>query len=346
MLNSKIKLLVLLLIFTLGKVASVAQSGEVQPGENQPGNTYTNPDFSARCVFWNVENLFDPRNDSLTQDDEFTPGGLRHWTWNRFRNKELLLYKTLIALGEGTPPAIIGLAEIENKYTVRFLCDSTPLSMAGYAILHQDSPDQRGIDVALLYRQEYFHLLTQDWLPVSDSASSYQSRDILYAKGILPDNDTLHVFVNHWPSRYKGKKVSEPRRLNAAKVLAAKLAHITTLNSKARILIMGDFNDSPDDESLKMLSTTGQLKLRWLLKGKPSYKYQGIWYEYDQIISSAYLKVHQAEVFKAGWLLTEDKNHLGLKPYRTYLGYRYQGGASDHLPVYADLLPRKPGSTR
>lgn len=341
----------MVLVFLFVGAGSLAQSGvvrpeKVRPEEVRPEERYTNPDSSARCVFWNVENLFDPRNDTLTRDDEFTPGGLRHWTWNRFRNKGFLLYKTLIALGEGTPPALIGLAEIENKYTIRFLSDSTPFSTAGYSIIHQDSPDLRGIDVALLYRPNYFQPLTQEWLPVADSASGYQSRDILYAKGILPDNDTLHVFVNHWPSRYRGKKFSEPRRLEASKVLAARLAQITASKPEASILIMGDFNDSPDDESLKMLSKTVGLQLRWSLRGKPSYKYQGIWYEYDQIISSASLGIYQAGVYKARWLLVEDKNHLGMKPYRTYLGYRYQGGASDHLPVYADLLLRQPDSAR
>ena len=197
-------------------------------------------------MFYNVENLFDVFNDSLTNDDEFTPEGERHWNNYKFYKKLNNLSKVIIGIGEWNPPSVIGFCEIENRFVLNKLIYETPLKNFDYKIIHSDSPDRRGIDVAFLYRQSKFEpfLLLPVPIHFPDNPES-KTRDILYVKGILNKTDTIHFFVNHWPSRYGGYEDSKPRRMCVASVLRSKVDSILSVNHHPNIIIMGDFNDEP-----------------------------------------------------------------------------------------------------
>lgn len=312
-----------------------------------------------RVMFYNVENLFDPFDDSLTRDEEFTPMGTRHWTWNKMERKINGIFKVILAVGEFDPPVLVGLCEIENGFVVHQLIKETPLSKFDYKMVHRESPDSRGIDVALIYRPDRFQLIEKDFINVSfPDAPSRKTREILYAKGLLA-TDTLHVFVNHWPSKYGGELESESGRYAAAYTLKNKVDSIRVFYPDARILIMGDLNDEPESDPVvkgfgaclsdDSLCNHNFVNISSILKqkGQGSYKYQGTWGIIDQLIVSRSLleKKHKlytspanASVFTADFLLETDDAFVGKKPFRTFQGYRYHGGFSDHLPVYIDLF--------
>ncbi len=301
----------------------------------------------ARVAFYNVENLFHPQNDSLTRDDEFTPEGSKKWNYYRYEKKLLGIYKVLMAMGKKMPPDIIGLCEIENVWTLHDLLKKTPLVAFNYNFLHKESPDERGIDVAFLYNKDILRPLHYD--PIQVNISGDKTRDVLYVKGILHRKDTFHFFVNHWPSRWGGQLASEPDRIFVANLLKQKVDSLLGINKRAKILIMGDFNDTPNDKSIRHILQAGYndhdgplLNLMEAIAKKG----QGTitttspftqWHIFDQLICSKSVfeenvPEKQAFVFSAGWML--DKNG---RPYRTYLGPVYKGGFSDHLPVYVDL---------
>jgi hypothetical protein len=305
----------------------------------------------ATVAFYNVENLFDTQDDSLKQDDEFLPYGVRGWTPTRLRTKYHNLYKVIAGLGNvGQPPALVGLAEVENRAVLEGLLRHTPLHRQRYQIVHEESPDQRGIDVALLYDPAQFRYLSHEAVPVDLSGISERpTRDILYVRGVLFGSDTVHCFINHWPSRYGGVGGSAPRRQRAAAVLKRRLKALRQECPDARIIITGDFNDGPTDASLRTLVETNG-------PGSPlvniseyacagTHKYQGEWSTFDQFIvtknllNGEALKVEEggAHCYRPDWLAEEDTQHLGFRPRRTYVGYRYHGGFSDHWPVYLQL---------
>jgi len=204
-----------------------------------------------RAMFYNTENLFDSFDDSLTQDEEFTPMGARHWTWEKMNQKINGIYKTIIAVGEWNPPVFVGLCEIENGFVLNRLTHETPLVKYDYRIVHRESPDPRGIDVALLYRSDLFDLQESKFFRVFfPDQPNRKTREILYAKGVIDGVDTLHVFVNHWPSKLGGELESTSGRFAAANTLKQKVDSIKIFYPDARILIMGDFNDEPESAPL------------------------------------------------------------------------------------------------
>lgn len=312
-----------------------------------------------RVMFYNVENLFDPFNDSLKRDDEFTPTGPRHWTWSKMQRKINKIYQVIMSVGELDPPDLVGLCEVENYFVLHRLVTKTPLSKYNYRIVHQESPDRRGIDVALLYRPDRFKVEERHFFPVYFPHDPRRTtRDILYTRGIL-GGDTLHIFVNHWPSKFGGELESEPGRYRVAGILRQKIDSIRVFYPDARIFIMGDMNDEP--ESLPVVDTLGAcltaeadcpgqlVNMSAILKSKGfgSYKYQGVWGIIDQLIlSKSLLNGHHqllttpemARVFSAPFLLEPDDRFTGQKPFRTFVGFKYNGGFSDHLPVYIDLM--------
>lgn len=312
-----------------------------------------------RVMFYNVENLFDPFNDSLTSDDEFTPEGVRHWSWEKMNLKINGIYKTIMGVGEWDPPVLVGLCEVENGMILNRLVRETPISKFEYRFVHRDSPDPRGIDVALLYRPDRFMILDKKFIRVIfKDEPERKSRDILYVSGLLNDTDTLHVFVNHWPSKHGGELESESGRYAAAYLVRQKIDSIRVFYPKARLIIMGDFNDEPESETVVnglgacpspyTHCPSGLINLSANLKssGQGSYKYQGVWGMIDQIIvSSSLLDQTQGlhtdpskiSVFQADYLIEQDQTFVGTKPFRTYTGYKFNGGYSDHLPVYIDL---------
>lgn len=309
-----------------------------------------------RVVFYNVENLFDYLDDPLTRDDEFTPRGAKHWTKTKYITKLMKLSAAIDSIGKGELPVIVGLAEVENRRVLEDLAGRTTLAAGNYGIIHQDSPDRRGIDVALLYRKDIFRLLNADFLRLPfPEDTTIRTRDILYARGML-GTDTLHIFVCHFPSMIGGEKQSEWRRERAAAVLRWQVDSLFAARPQANIMIMGDLNGKANTPAQKVLGTrnsdkairAGQLYntgYYLLKKNYGSYRYKGQWQTIDHIIVSGGLlsgkNGWQAErrlkVYAAPFLLEEDKTYFGFKPCPTYRGPRYIGGASDHLPVYIDF---------
>ncbi|MDR1886401.1 MAG: hypothetical protein LBQ70_00660 [Prevotellaceae bacterium] len=299
-----------------------------------------------KVMFYNVENFFDTEDDPNTNDDDFTPEGTNHWTYRRFIQKRNNIYKTIIAAGKGHVPHVIGLCEIENRYVLRQLTEQTPLSKYNYGIVHYDSPDRRGIDVALVYQKDSFDVIVSKAHKVPG-----QTRDILYVKGKTNDNDTLHFFVNHWTSKWGGA-ASENSRIAIAEVLKHLVDSIFDENANANICVMGDFNDYPDSKPVQTLNVKPMhtnagngylynMSLHLQDDKQGSIKYQNKWELIDLFFVSGNLLFAETglrcsagsiEIFKAGFLLeTSPGEGEALK--RTYRGPVYVGGFSDHLPV-------------
>lgn len=315
----------------------------------------------VRIMFYNVENLFYPEDDSLKNDDEFTKEGMRYWTFKRYYDKLNKVAKTAIAVGEWEPPAVIGLCEVESIECLEDLVKKTPLKKFGYEIVFQEGPDSRGIDVALLYRPNHFQLLSFDPIRLTfPEEGSRPSRDILYVKG-MTGPDTLHLFVNHWPSRYGGQLATLPKRNYAASVLKAKYDSIMAVVPQAKIIAMGDFNDHPEDESMKDIlkakKTIAEMKkgdlynMIWQYEfEKGTHKYDHEWGILDQFVASPgildtnatlYTKPVLAQIYDADYLLEPEKDGVGKITNRTYIGLKYHGGYSDHLPIYVDVYHQR-----
>lgn len=315
---------------------------------------------SYKIAFYNVENLFDPTNDSLTNDDAFTPEGFNRWSYQRYFRKINHISKVLIAMGEGKAPAIVGLSEIENAKVLRDLCYNSPLKNSGYKFVHYDSPDNRGIDVALLYRSEFVDIIHSEAIPIIFPFEPHsRNRDILYIIAVVHHRDTLHLFVNHWTSRYGGYAATIPKRNFYAKKIREKCDSIGHTHSNPNIIIMGDLNDYPTDESLityleaKGISDTihpqnlYNLMLSFALsENRGTHKHEEFWGCLDQIIVSGNLLISHdsvrikrscAIIFSEAFMMEPDAKYGGEKPFRTYSGPRYFGGFSDHLPVFIEL---------
>lgn len=317
--------------------------------------------LAFRIMSYNVENLFDCRHDSLKKDYEFLPDATRHWNYTKYRKKLDNIARVIASVGGWAPPALAALCEVENDSVLRDLSRYSALKEAGYRYVLTQSPDERGIDVALLYQRSLFKLLSSRSISIpKPSPGNRPTRDILHACGLLLNQDTLDVFVVHFPSRSGGAKESEPYRLQAAQMLKTATDSLMSVRRRAQILIMGDFNDYPTNKSIRQVlqaeapSSASKplqpLKLYHLLAGKAtrhkgfgSYKYQGEWGLLDHIIVSGnLLEEHsplrtdetEADVLSLPFLLTEDRKYGGKQPFRTYYGMKYQAGYSDHLPVW------------
>ena len=315
---------------------------------------------NVRIVFYNVENLYDPFNDTLKLDDEYTAHGIRHWTYSRFREKLNHVAKTFIAMGSDEPPAIIGMCEVENQYVLKKLVEESPLKRFRYRIIHHESPDNRGVDVALLYRHDRFVQIDCKTFPVHfpfDTAA--QTREILLVKGTLFQSDTINLLINHWPSRRGGYEESQPKRNYVASLVKSICDSVFMKEPVSRIVLMGDLNDEPDKESLTLFLGTKQdtmnikpTDLVNLMYPKIKYwnegtiKYQGQWSVFDQFIVSGNLvscsngihtSFNDAHIFTSTFLTLPDDKAFGVKLNRTYTGPKYTGGFSDHLPIYLDI---------
>jgi len=304
-------------------------------------------------VFYNVENLFDILDDPSTADEEFTPHGDKHWTMQRFENKIRMIYKALITAGEGQFPDIIGLAEVENRWVVEQLICHTPLNRVPYGIIHKESPDPRGIDVALLYRKDRVKPVDYGFIPVSRyGKNAFHSRDILHLTAQF-GNEKIEFFVNHWPSRSGGYIETREKREIAAGILRQNIDSLLNNNINSNIVIMGDFNATPGEEcflsTLKAFPYPGHSNSRslinlatlWSKKAEGTIKNSGQWETFDQMIcshnllkgSALKLEPELGGICDFWFLLEPDPTYLGKKPFRTYLGPVYHGGVSDHLPV-------------
>ena len=401
----------------------------------------------ATLMFYNLENLYDTRDDTLHRDDEFRPEGERHWSNTRFYNKLTALAKVILNTGEWEPPAVLGFCEAENRRVLEELVHHPLLKRWDYQIIHKDSPDKRGIDVAALYRPDLFTPLSYRYFsPVAGGEPIPGTREILYLCGIVGSpgetgdaaGDTLHLFFNHWPSRYGGLMETRPLRMKAARRLKSEVHALQQEYRHPFIIISGDFNDQPHDQSLVAglgaqskrchhPDSLVNLSFAWQESGKGTLKYPSQWNIFDQFIisevllgpeeSSGALRSGEpgsrarkestpgtrrmkknkgasstlesadpantmesgdpagtmkadgssgimesedregtpnaggpsaqgkglcvfpgdARILEAPFLLEEDEKFTGTRLRRTYLGFRYQGGFSDHLPVLLSL---------
>ena len=295
---------------------------------------------TLRLMFWNLENFFDYRNDSTSVSDaEFSSRGARHWTRKRFRTKCQAVAKTLLwAAGEcGGLPDAVGLAEVENRFVLKRLSDDTILRKLDYRILHFDSPDPRGIDVALLYRASRLELLQAKACHVyAEDSTILLTRDILLAHFRQADGQDLAILVNHHPSKYGGAAVSEPRRKRAVDRLRFLSDSLQRLGVE-RVVALGDFNDTPDAPLYQVLEPSLQnLSLPLFQRGEGTIRFEGEWELIDQIWVSPSLQTARMRILRPPFLLVPDKAYTGEKPFRTYSGPRYIGGVSDHCPVWMD----------
>lgn len=305
-------------------------------------------------AFYNTENLFDTINDPLTRDDDKTPGGRDRWNHQRYRKKIRSLTSAITGIGSGLQnqaPVILGLCEIENKRVLLDLIAQLRAAGFEYGFVHEDSPDERGIDVALLYREDAFQPIHHEVKGVRiKTVNSFldHSRDILVVKGWLL-KQPLYLLINHWPSRSGGQLRSNAYRLHAARMHKTITDSILALDRQARILSMGDYNDNPDDESLLQLSESrlpggGMYNLMKNLykQGYGSLAYRDRWYLFDQILvnnnflQDSSLRIAGVGIHNPSYLSTPAGPYKGY-PWRTYASGRYSGGYSDHFPVFIRL---------
>lgn len=316
----------------------------------------TTKEFSV--VFYNVENLFDTKDDEGVMDEEYTPESEKQWTDERYRDKLEKLGKVLSASTADGLPEVIGLCEVENRGVVEDLMKQRQFKKGKYKVVHEDSPDGRGIDVAFVYSKKALKVIAHEALTVNlPGEDARPTRDILHVTAVLPKKDTVHFFVNHWPSRYGGEEQSQPKRMMAAKELRGIVDELLTENHGAKIVIMGDFNDYPTNESMNGLlrakssaipeDTLSLVNLAYALneQGLGSYNYRGEWGMLDQIIVSQSLLSPTSKglcadmkclgIVKEEWMLYTNTEYGDQRPSRTYGGDNYYGGYSDHLPVVA-----------
>ena len=314
-----------------------------------------------KIMTYNVENLFDTQHDSLKNDKEYLPDSDLRWTNNRFYDKLHEVMQVIIGLGGDELPLLVGLCEVENDFVLKAMTQFDPYDQLGYDYVHYEGPDARGIDVALLYQKDKFTPLASR--PISVHFPNGQNgRDLLYTCGVLTDSTLLHIIQVHFPSRREGALASEPSRMAAAKAVRKVIEEIQMVDSQAAIIIMGDFNDNPSDKvpttTLSALPYTSgsfeDLKLYNLCwDGYPfenreigSYFHDGEWDMLDQIIVSGALLngnlslriMPEAEVYHPKWISKRDKRTGEMIPKRTYVGPFYQGGVSDHFPVFIEMF--------
>lgn len=313
-----------------------------------------------RCTavigFYNLENLFDTINDPNTNDEQHLPNGEYQWNTERYNRKlQNMSYAiSQIAKDEGCP-VVLGVSEIENERVLVDLVNHPNLKPYNYGVIHHDSPDRRGVDVAYIYQKDRFKLIDKVPYRLVTADTNFRTRDQLLIKGVIDGYDTVHIIVNHWPSKLGGEKRSMPKRLAAAELCKHISDSIMLSNPKAKVIIMGDLNDNPNAKSLQNVlrpkKKPQDVGVNELFN--PMYKLymQGIWsYVYrdepnviDQIIVSYGLlnaksgfKYAGVSILRANFLLTKTGSYEGT-PHRTYAAGTYLGGYSDHLPVYIIL---------
>lgn len=301
-------------------------------------------------AFYNVENLFDIYDDSRTYDNDFLPINVKKWTPKRYDNKLRKLGSTISQIGEketGKHPAIVGLAEVENAKVIEDLIATNHLKNCNYNYVHYESLDERGIDVALLYDTNAFEVTHSEVFQIdltNERGEPDYTRDILLVSGLL-DGELIHVIINHWSSRREGEKESEPKRMASSNKVAYIIETLKAENVEAKIIVMGDFNDNPSNNSVKQLVENSNLynpmeTLRSFSRGTTYHNRQ--WNLFDQILittnffknSTTAFEYDSANIFDEAFLKLFSGKFKGT-PFRTYVGKKYNGGYSDHFPVYA-----------
>jgi predicted extracellular nuclease len=303
-----------------------------------------------RIMFYNVENLFDTYDDPHTNDNEFLPDGAMRWTPGRYYRHLRKTAQVISAIGEWGTPAICGLCEVENDTVLVHLLNRTPLREQHYSYCMTTGSDARGINNALLYRRDKFRYLGHSSERIPFTNRKRRSRDILHVWGEVINGERLDIFVCHFPSRSGGEKETERDRVDAARFVRKLCDSVFTVNDDANIIVMGDFNDSPCNKSIRILTKASGTERDLInLFGDPgklnfagSHKFQGEWSQLDQIMISRnwnrYLRKSSPQIFARSFLLSPVDSRGEQTPLRKYAGKFYKGGYSDHLPVVADFL--------
>lgn len=310
--------------------------------------------------FYNVENLWDYEDDPTNpRDEEYTPDGKYQWTKTKYEQKLQNIAQVISKLGSDYCPAglaIIGIAEVENKRVLDDLVKEKAIANRNYQVVHFESPDHRGIDVAAIYNPRLFTFVSAKTYPFNKpDMPNYKTRDVLLVSGLLA-GEPFHMLVNHWPSRYGGSK-SYPLREFAASIVKHVADSIHADNPKAKVLIVGDMNDDPKDKScakvlnakrkIKQVTEDGYYNATWKLydDGIGSLCYQNKWNLFDQQIISgnllgkdySTLKFWKSEVFNWPFLIQQEGKYKGY-PFRTFSGTSFVNGYSDHLPTITYFL--------
>lgn len=313
-----------------------------------------------RVLFYNVENFFDTENNPEKSDDDFTPEGIRHWTNKRHNLKLQQIAKVILSASDWNPPAIIGLCEVENESILKDLTEKTPLRNFMYEYRITDGNDVRGINVAILYRRDIIRVLNQENIDVFTGKRQRPTRQILYLNAQTLHSASMDIFTVHFPSKYGGEKETEDARLNAASMIKEKADSIMNNNKESNIIIMGDFNDTPQSrtlteglkakdmpEKVSDSNIEGNSLYNLFTNAGGTHKYQGNWSQIDHIIVNTNIIYGKSRikfiedsnrVHSPSFLLKADRTWKGKRPFRTYYGYKYEGGFSDHLPVMADFV--------
>lgn len=314
-------------------------------------------------AFWNLENLFDTTDDPDKNDEDFLPSGAYEWTEERLEGKMYNLARVIRSMNNNNAPDILGVCELEHTYLLDSM-NNHFLSDFNFRSIGPESPDARGIDNALMYKADKFELLSMSVDTVNLTAG-YQTRLILQVSLLTKLNDTLHIFVNHFPSRRGGEEKSERSRIETAQTLRNSVNKILEDNPDAKILIMGDFNDEPTNNSIlntleavpfkcdslpwanaeDLTSELFNTSYQQYEDGIGSYKYRDDWNMLDQIIISKELLIGESlkyecdsfEVYKPSFMVTQSGTFEGT-PFPTYGGRRYLGGYSDHFAVTAKFI--------
>lgn len=282
---------------------------------------------SLQVAFYNVENLFDTIHDLGKNDYEFLPNGKNKWDSSAYHLKLNHIARVIIAMNDWQGADIIGLAEVENKNVLFDLIHKTSLKQFGYLFVHHESLDSRGIDVAVLYKRRKFILLNDSSIVVDLGKHERTTRDILLTSFVHKKRDTLNLIVNHWPSRFGGIDVSEYKRMKASSSLTELVEKV-----QGETIVVGDFNDDPDNRSMRYFSKFSECL--YLNQAKETLKYEARWNTFDQIWISPGTNSSESYVFRPNWIFHIDNQYGGNKPYRFIEASQVIGGYSDHLPVY------------
>ena len=281
---------------------------------------------SLTIISYNVENLFDCQHDTLKNDSSFLPDGMHHWTYYRYQTKLDRIAQVIVNISGWESAALVGLCEVENTRCLRDLCYR--LKRFHYKYVHYESDDERGVDVALLYDSTKVKVLKSN--PLKVDLNEDRPRDVLYACCLLNKRDTIHTMVCHLPSQLGGGATTHWKRQAAKQVIQQQIDSIYSVQPEATIVVMGDMNSEAKDD----LQGMNNLMIGLAKEGKGTHKYHGIWSCLDQFyVSSRLLEKAGARIFAPAWLQEEDTKYLDLQPKRTYVGFRYHDGYSDHLPI-------------
>jgi len=312
---------------------------------------------------YNTENFFDTVFHANMKDHDFNPGSKKHWDSKRYQHKTEGIARVISEVVAGGYPDIIVLCEVENREVLNDLVQRKEIASADYRIIFEKSQDHRGINTGLLYQKKSFRPISQNLISIEYPGEKKESaRGILYVAGIAMKNDTLHIFANHWKSRVGSQAETESKRMYYAHVLKNKTDSILSMNSHAKIICLGDFNDEPGNNSIRKVLEAGciageaeneklvDVMCPLFLEGKGTYSYRGKWQMLDNIILSKSLvspsnRLHldgpSGEVYAPSWLLKYNDKAGDSVPWKTYAGNKYLGGYSDHLPVYVELVKSK-----